>query len=109
MAVRLSSRNLGAIGASVPVPAYDRAALRTGIVHFGVGNFHRAHQASYLDALFNTGRDHDWAIIGAGVMPSDEHMRAALAEQDFLSTVVEQEAEANHARVIGSMVDFLPT
>lgn len=109
MAIRLSSRNLGTIGARVPVPNYDRSALKAGIVHFGVGNFHRAHQASYLDALFNTGHDHDWAIIGAGVMPSDESMRAALAHQDYLTTVVEQEADANRARVIGSMIDFLPT
>ena len=45
-----------------------RSVLKPGIVHFGVGNFHRAHQAVYLDDLFNMGLDHDWAIIGAGVL-----------------------------------------
>jgi mannitol 2-dehydrogenase len=75
-------------------------------VHFGVGNFHRAHMAVYLDALFNSGRDRDWAIIGAGVLPSDETMSRMLAGQDFLTTVVDQSAGPSVARVSGSMIDF---
>ena len=55
----------------VAVPNYRRSDLSAGIVHFGVGNFHRAHQAVYLDDLFNAGRDHDWAIVGAGVRDPD--------------------------------------
>ena len=108
MAERLSNRTLHSLGAALSVPAYDRAALTPGIVHFGVGNFHRAHQAYYLDALFNAGRAHDWAIVGAGVMPSDARMRDTLARQDYLSTLVEQEAASNRARVIGPMTAFLP-
>ena len=61
-------------------------------MHIGVGNFHRAHQAVYLDDLFDTGRDHDWAIIGAGVREYDAAMRDKLAAQDYLTTVVAQEA-----------------
>lgn len=90
------------------VPAYDRAALTPGIVHFGVGNFHRAHQAVYLDRLFDSGRDHDFAIIGAGVMDGDRRMREALEGQDWLSTVVEQSAEESRARVTGPMIGFCP-
>ena len=56
-----------------------RRASRPGIVHFGVGNFHRAHMQVYLDRLFNAGRDLDWAIVGAGVTPYDVKMRDALA------------------------------
>ena len=67
MATKLSLSTLDAVKARAGIPNYDRHALRAGIVHFGVGNFHRAHQAVYLDDLFNLGRDHDWAIIGAGV------------------------------------------
>ena len=63
----------------VAVPRYDRADLSAGIVHIGVGNFHRAHQAVYLDDLFNAGRDHDWAIVGAGVRDADVTMREKLA------------------------------
>ena len=48
-------------------PGYDRAALSPGIVHVGVGNFHRAHMAWYLDQLFEMGEGQDWALIGAGV------------------------------------------
>ncbi|MGO1164670.1 mannitol dehydrogenase family protein, partial [Brucella sp. C7-11G] len=55
----------------VQKPAYDLTALKPGIVHFGIGNFHRAHQAVYLDDLFGLGLDHDWALVGAGVRASD--------------------------------------
>ena len=106
--VRLSNRTLSRIGGRVSVPTYDRGLLTPGIVHFGVGNFHRAHQAVYLDTLFNLGLDHDWAVIGAGLLPSDETMRERLAGQDWLTTVVEQDAAASIARVVGSMIDFLP-
>ena len=61
-------------------------------MHFGIGNFHRAHLQVYLDRLINAGRDLDWAIVGAGVTPYDVKMRDALAGQDWLSTVVEQSA-----------------
>ena len=107
MTIRLSAQNLEDISSLVATPSYNRLNLSAGILHFGVGNFHRAHQAVFLDDLFNTGRDHDWAIIGAGVLPSDEEMRQELAAQDFLSTVVEQSASRSAARVTSSMIDFL--
>ena len=67
MSVKLSAAALAHLPAGVAVPNYRRSDLSAGIVHIGVGNFHRAHQAVYLDDLFNAGRDHDWAIVGAGV------------------------------------------
>ena len=90
------------------MPKYGRQDLRAGILHFGVGNFHRAHLQVYLDRLMNAGRDRDFAILGAGVTPYDIKMRDALAGQDWLSTVVEQPAEKSEARVTGVMADFLP-
>lgn len=108
MTIRLSAGTLGDIADRAAVPGYDRTRLSAGIVHFGVGNFHRAHQAVYLDALFSTGRDHDFAIVGAGVMPGDVAMREALASQDWLTTVVDQSAERSEARVTGAMIDILP-
>jgi mannitol 2-dehydrogenase len=105
---RLSLANLGALNTRVAVPKYSRNQLSPGILHFGVGNFHRAHLAVYLDDLFNLGLNHDWAIIGAGVMPFDETMREKLAAQDYLSTVVEQDANLTAARVTGPMIDFIP-
>ena len=103
----LSLASLGALGPKVAVPRYRREDLTAGILHLGVGNFHRAHQAVYLDDLFNRGLDRDWAIIGAGVQPADALMHKALAAQDFLTTVVEQEASSSSARVTGAMVDFI--
>ena len=107
MTTRLSLATLGGIS-TAGVPHYDRAALTPGLLHFGVGNFHRAHLAVYLDRLFNRGRDHDWAIVGAGVMPSDRLLRDALLGQDYLTTVVEQSAGQSSARITGAMTAYLP-
>lgn len=108
MPIEVSADDLPEIAGKAGVPHYDRSALTAGIVHFGVGNFHRAHQAVYLDDLFNLGLDHDWALVGAGVRLNDIDMRSKLQAQDYLTTVVEQEADKTSARVTGSMVDFLP-
>ncbi|MES2551463.1 MAG: mannitol dehydrogenase family protein [Pseudomonadota bacterium] len=93
---------------SATLPAYDRTRLTPGIVHVGLGNFHRAHMAVYLDDLFAQGRDLDWAIVGAGVRPADAAMRDALKAQDCLSTVIELDPKGKTARRIGSMIEFLP-
>jgi mannitol 2-dehydrogenase len=105
---KLSLSSVRGLGATVCTPKYARSGLKPGIVHFGVGNFHRAHLAVYLDDLFNMGINHDWAIIGAGVMPHDEMMREILVAQDYLTTIVEQDANFSAARVTGPMIDFIP-
>ncbi|WGV17503.1 mannitol dehydrogenase family protein [Fuscovulum ytuae] len=88
-------------------PAYDRSRLTPGIVHIGLGNFHRAHMAVYLDDLFAKGLAMDWAILGAGVRAPDSRMRDALRAQDCLSTVIELDPAGKTARRIGAMVDFI--
>ncbi len=93
---------------TVQTPSYDRSRLIPGIVHIGLGNFHRAHMAVYLDDLFGLGLDHDWAILGAGVRAPDARMRDAMRAQDCLSTVIELDPSGRSARRIGSMIDFLP-
>ena len=107
MATPLSLAALGSFGPGVSVPNYQRADLSPGILHIGVGNFHRAHQAVYMDRLFNKGLNRDWAITGTGVQLADARMYEALTAQDLLSTVVEQEAGHSSARVTGSMVGFI--
>ncbi|KQU64033.1 mannitol dehydrogenase [Aminobacter sp. DSM 101952] len=107
MTVKLSLATLPDLPANVARPDYDRASLRAGIVHFGVGNFHRSHQVVYLDELLNSGQGHDWAIVGAGVFDGEKAGRARLAEQDWLTTVVEQDSGHMSARVTAAMVDFL--
>ena len=105
--MKLSNATLSALPANVAAPRYDRAQLTPGIVHIGLGNFHRAHQAVYLDDLFNLGEGHDWALIGAGVRAPDAAMRETLLAQDCLSSVIELAPGAHSARVIGAMVDFV--
>jgi mannitol 2-dehydrogenase len=63
------------------VPAYDRDLVTPGVVHFGVGGFHRAHQAMYHDRLMNEGIALDWGICGVGVMPADQRMKQALTHR----------------------------
>src|SRR5579871_4729886 len=101
MSVKLSAAALARLPKGVAAPKYRRSDLSAGIVHIGVGNFHRAHQAVYLDDLFNVGRDRDWAIIGSGVRDPDVAIREKLKAQDWLTTVVEQEAETTTVRVTG--------
>jgi mannitol 2-dehydrogenase len=93
---------------TVSLPAYDRARLTPGIVHIGLGNFHRAHQAVYLDDLMAMGESLDWAIRGAGVREGDARMREALKAQGCLSTVIELDPAGKSCRRIGAMTDFLP-
>ena len=107
MTVKLSLANLKNLPAKVGRPDYDRSGLKAGILHFGLGNFHRAHQAVYLDELFNSGRDHDWALIGAGVFEFEKPGWQRLKDQDWLTTVVEQDSGHMEARVTGIMIDFL--
>lgn len=92
---------------NVAQPHYDRGQLTPGIVHIGLGNFHRAHMAVYLDDLFALGEGRDWAILGAGVRPADARMRDALKAQDCLSTVIELDPRGIRARRAGAMIDFI--
>jgi len=107
MPIQLSRDAFKELSETAAVPSYDPSDLKAGIVHFGVGNFHRAHQAVYLDDLFNLGIDHDWGLVGAGVRQADEGMRQKLMAQDWLTTVVEQEADVSTARVTAPMIDHM--
>ena len=97
-------------------PDYDRSAMTTGIVHIGVGGFHRAHQAAYLDRLIRersrsgATKDDclDWGICGVGLLPGDARMRDALAGQDHLYTLVLKHPGGRHEpTIIGSIHDYL--
>ncbi len=107
MSMKLSLSTLCNLPEAVARPSYDRSDLSAGILHIGVGNFHRAHQAVYLDKLFNTGRDLDWAIVGAGIKSFGADRRSLMRDQDWLTTVVELDPQGYSARVTGAMIDFL--
>ena len=105
---KLDSAHLSDLGPDVAVPGYDRARVTTGIVHFGVGGFHRAHQAMYLDTLMGEGEALDWGITGVGLLPGDKRMHEVLQAQDRLYTLVVKDPDGTmHPRVIGSIVDYL--
>jgi mannitol 2-dehydrogenase len=104
----LTAANLPSLPADLPVPSYDRDRLSVGIVHFGVGGFHRAHEAMYLDRLMNQGEALDWAICGVGVMPGDRRMQQVLDAQDGLYTLVVKAPDGSlEARVVGSIREYL--
>ncbi|AHF92019.1 mannitol 2-dehydrogenase [Opitutaceae bacterium TAV5] len=106
--MKLTNASLASLPADVARPVYDRATVKAGIVHFGVGGFHRAHQAMYLDRLMNAGLALDQGICGVGIMPNDLAMRDALRAQDGLYTLVVKHPDGRHeARVIGSIVEYL--
>jgi mannitol 2-dehydrogenase len=105
--VTLNQAALANIGETIRTPGYDRAAVSTGIVHFGVGAFHRAHQAMFVDKLLEMGQT-DWGICGVGVLPWDRAVRDALHAQDCLYTLVSSSPDgAADARVIGSIGEYL--
>jgi mannitol 2-dehydrogenase len=102
----LTSGSLHELDPRLAVPGYDRSALGKGIVHIGVGSFHRAHQAMYLDDLCQGGL-RDWSITGAGVLPGDAAMAAALEPQDYLYARITRGATETSARVLGAIVDYV--
>ena len=105
--VRLNELSIRSLPSTVAVPAHDRRGVTPGLVHIGVGGFHRAHEAVYLDDLMAQGIGQEWGICGVGLRPSDKAMRDALVPQDCLYTVVTRSAEGDAARVVGSLVRFL--
>lgn len=104
----LDQRQLAHLPEDVARPEYDRAAIGIGIVHIGVGGFHRAHQAMFVDRLLRQGKALDWGICGVGVLPGDARMAEVLHAQNGLYTLVQKSGNGTHrARVIGSIVDYL--
>ncbi|BDZ58358.1 hypothetical protein GCM10025872_20150 [Barrientosiimonas endolithica] len=106
--IPLSDKTIGELADRLPTPTYDRGRVTPGIVHLGVGGFHRAHQAMYLDALMNRGEALDWGIVGVGVLPHDRRIAETLQAQDGLYTLVQKHPDGRlEARVVGSIVRML--
>ena len=102
--VPVSRNTLPTLAGRAAVPRFDPAAVRPGIVHLGLGGFHRAHMARYTHNLMD--RDPDalgWGIAGAGLLPADRRMQQSLAPQDNLYTLVERDADGESVTVIGSL------
>jgi fructuronate reductase len=101
---RLSNATSTALPAEVGRPNYDRVAVAAGIVHLGLGAFHRAHQAAYVDECLAAGET-GWGIVGASLRSGDT--RDALAPQDGLYTLAIRHGQGEDLRVIGSIVSTL--
>ncbi|KAJ5414033.1 mannitol-1-phosphate/altronate dehydrogenase [Penicillium cosmopolitanum] len=110
-AVKLNSKNLAQIKAanpSIEIPTFKRGdAVKEGIVHVGVGGFHRAHLAVYINQLMEHHGLTDYAICGVGLQPFDAGMRDALNSQDCLYTVEERSATGSVAKVMGGINSYL--
>jgi mannitol 2-dehydrogenase len=109
MTTPLSRATLARLPIDVARPAYGQvAAITPGIVHLGLGGFHRAHMARYTHDLMNLRPEAvAWGIVGAGLMQADRRMRDVLAAQDNLYTLVEQDGATEQATVIGALADVL--
>jgi len=97
---RLSSATLDALPDDVIRPAYDRAAVRAGVVHLGIGAFHRAHQATVFDDVLNAG-DLRWGIVAASLR--SPRVRDQMAPQDGLYTMLVRDGSSEHAQIIGAV------
>ena len=107
MTTQLNAANLNLLDPQIHIPKYDRQKVGQSIMHVGVGGFHRAHQALYMDDLFNQGSDPRWGYCGVGLLKHDARIRDVMISQDCLYTLVERSLEGDKARIIGSIVNFL--
>ncbi|WP_382309410.1 mannitol dehydrogenase family protein [Herbiconiux sp. UC225_62] len=102
---RLSTSTLSSIASEVSIPEYDRGAVVPGILHIGVGHFHRAHQAMFLERLHRAGLGREWGVFGVSMRP--DAPVASFAEQDHLYTLTEKHPDGRKVTsVIGAIVGF---
>jgi len=92
--------------ANMAPSSYDRDGLRRSVVHIGVGGFHRAHLATYIDELCRSGST-DWSIVGAGVLEHDGRIADALGSQNGRYTLIERGHDETKIETISSIVDFV--
>jgi fructuronate reductase len=97
--VRLSNETLGNVPATIARPAYDRTAVKRGVVHLGIGAFHRAHQAAYFEAALAAG-DLRWGITSVSLRSAG--VRDQLAPQDCLYALVVREGDARTTAIVGA-------
>lgn len=107
-AIQLNQENLPRLTRYTHCPVYDRGKVETGIVHVGIGGFHRSHQAFYTDELLQTKKHNDWGICGVALLDWDSKIYDVLDKQDGLYTLIVKEFDgAWTTRVIGSITEYL--
>ena len=106
----IDSTNLSAVPSGIAKPSYDRSKVKAGIAHLSVGNFHRAHQAVYLDHCLALGGQDEWGILGIGLMDveSERAKAKALQGQKGLYSLTDYPPEGQPSiSIIGSIVEYL--
>ncbi|WP_029416700.1 mannitol dehydrogenase family protein [Brevundimonas bacteroides] len=102
--IRLSPETLDRLPAEVTRPAYDRTTIRTGVVHLGIGAFHRAHQADVFDRALAAG-DPRWGVLGASLRSPG--VRDQLVPQGGLYSLVVRDGERLETRIVGAVRQVL--
>jgi mannitol 2-dehydrogenase len=106
--IALKQENLGLLPPNIKVPSYNRDMVKTSIVHIGVGNFHRSHEAYYTNELMERYGVMDCGICGVGLLDYDRRIYNILKDQDGLYTLMVKELDGSvSARVIGSLVEYI--
>jgi mannitol 2-dehydrogenase len=105
---KLNSKNMYLLPKEVAIPAYNRSEIKTGIVHIGIGGFHRAHEAYYTDQVLQHKESKNWGICGIAMLESDSKIIKTLEDQDGLYTLIIKESDGTlTTRVIGSIIEYL--
>jgi mannitol 2-dehydrogenase len=105
---RLNSKNLTLFPKEVSIPGYNRSIIKSGIVHIGIGGFHRSHEAFYMDQVLGQKNVTDWGICGIALLETDRKIFDCLEKQNGLYTLMITESDGSLiARVIGSVTEYL--
>src|SRR3954451_9558335 len=105
----LRESTLATLPSNVATPSYDRTQVKRGIAHFGVGNFHRAHQAFYIDRCLALPDQEDWGIVGIGLFGGERGRQKAeqfLTQDFFFSLPIAARKGDPDVRVIGAQLDY---
>ncbi|CAM3576334.1 mannitol dehydrogenase family protein [Zobellia roscoffensis] len=106
--ISLNQENLSRLSKGISIPTYNRDAVKAGIVHIGVGGFHRSHEAVYTDTLLHEPDASNWGICGVGLREGDRHIADILKKQDYLYSLIVKHPDGKvETKVIGSIIDFI--
>jgi mannitol 2-dehydrogenase len=107
-AIKLNARNLHLLPKEVSIPSYDRSKVKTGIVHIGIGSFHRSHEAFYTDQVLHRDGVTNWGICGIALLDTDRKIFDTLSDQDGLYTLMIKEPDGTLTpRIIGSVTEYI--
>ena len=106
--IQLNQENLSSLATHISCPNYERSSIKTGVVHIGVGGFHRSHQAYYMHQLLEDPQNANWGICGIGLREGDRKIASVLKQQDGLYTLITQHPDGKEtSEIIGSITDFI--